>query len=109
VVKWGRQRIQVLSRNKPHAVGDFLETSDFEPLALLDDLDKAGSLHQAGVSAGVQPGHPATNLFDKELVLLELGHADIGDLKLAAYRGLQLVGDCDHIVVVEVEAGNRPV
>ena len=34
---------------------------------------------------------------------------DVGDLQLAARAGLQAGGDGDHVVVVEIEAGDRPV
>jgi hypothetical protein len=33
---------------------------------------------------------------------------DVGDLELAAGRGLEARGDLDHVVVVEIEPGDGP-
>ena len=108
-VQGSGQGFQIVGGYKTHAVSDFLDTGDLESLALLDDLDKAGRLHQAGVGAGIQPGHPTAHFFDEKPVLFKVGFVDVGDFQFAASGGFQLVGNRDHIVVVEIQAGHRPI
>ena len=43
--------------------------------------------------AGVEPGIAAAEPLDRELPLRQIGAVDVGDLELAARRGLQRGGD----------------
>ena len=92
-----------------HAVGDLFEAGDFEALAGLDGLDEGGCLQQGVVGTGVEPGVAAAHSLDVELVAREVGLVDVGDLELAARRGLDLLCDSDDVLVVEVKARHGEV
>ena len=70
---------------------------------------KMRGLQQRFVGAGVEPGMAAAHDRHVELARVEIVPVDVGDLQLAARRGLQVAGDVDHLVVVEIEAGDRVV
>src|SRR5699024_6579483 len=52
----------------------------------------------------VEPGRSAREYLDSEGATLQVGPVDVGDLVLAPGRRADLVGDRDHVVVVEVQA-----
>ena len=58
------------------------------------------------MGAGVEPGETATEALDIQVAALEVGIVDVGDLQLAAWRGLDRLGDLDHVVVIEVQTGH---
>ena len=59
------------------------------------------------MGAGVEPGRAAPELEDVQVAALEVDPVDVGDLELAPGRGLEVLGDLDHLGVVEVEARDR--
>ncbi len=69
---------------------------------MLDGGDEVGSLEQALVGAAVEPGDPATEPDRLQLTIVEVRSIHIRDLKLAACRGCQVLGDIDNLIVVEV-------
>ena len=70
---------------------------------MLDGLHVLRGFQQAVVGAGVEPGETATEALDIQVAALEVGIVDVGDLQLAAWRGLDRLGDLDHVVVIEVQ------
>ena len=58
------------------------------------------------MGAGVEPGEPTAEAFNVKIATLKVGIVDVGDLQLAAWRRLDRLGDLDHVVVVEVQAGH---
>mgnify|MGYP000172639273 CR=1 FL=1 len=98
--------MDLLSRDVAHAIGNLFEAGDLEALAGLDSLDEGCSLQQGVVRAGIEPGVAAAHGLDVELVAREVSLIDVGDLELAARAGLEVFGDVDDAVVVEVEAGD---
>ena len=88
---------------------DFLRAGDFQSLALLDRRDELAGVEQAVVGAGVEPGVAAPQRLHLQPALLEVDAIDVGDLQLAARRRLECGGDVDHVVVVEVQPGDREV
>lgn len=89
------------------AVGNFFQTGDFQALAVFDGLHKVPGFQQGVVGAGIQPGKAPAQHLDIELALIQVGHVHIGDFQLAPGGGLDIAGNLDHLVVVEVEAGDR--
>ena len=61
------------------------------------------------VSPRVQPRIATPELVHIEVAALQIGVVDGGDLKLAAGGRLDVCSDVQHIIVVEIEAGDRPV
>ena len=104
-----RQVLDLRGRDESHPVGDLLDAGDLEPLPGLDGLDVVGGLDQRLGRAGVEPGEPAAEPLDAELAALEIVAVDVGDLQLAPRRGLQVRGDLDDLVVVEIEPGDGEV
>ena len=76
---------------------------------MLQHLHELPGLEQRVVRAGVEPGEPAAELDQRRPVLAHVGEVDVGDLQLAARRRLQRARDVDHVVVVEVQPGDRLV
>ncbi|MNF69814.1 hypothetical protein D3C84_517060 [compost metagenome] len=58
------------------------------------------------MGAGVEPGETSTKTLDLQVSALKIGIVDVSDFQLAARRRFHRLGDLDHIVVVEVQAGN---
>ena len=56
----------------------------------------------------VDDGGSITELLDVQLAEREVGAVDVGDLELAARRGPEPGGDAGDLVVVEVQARDRP-
>jgi hypothetical protein len=61
------------------------------------------------VGPRIEPGEAAAEPLHMELARLHVVAVDIGDLELAAGRGLDRRGDIDHVRPVEIEPGRRPV
>ena len=59
--------------------------------------------------AGIEPGKTSAEHLDIEISPLHVDAIDVGDLELAARRGLQLGGDLDDLVIIEIEARDRDV
>ena len=94
------------SSMKPAPPGDLLDAADLPALPFLDDADELGRLHHRGVGAGVEPRGAAVEHGDGQLAPPQVLVVDRGDLQLAAGARLDLRGDLDDLVVVEVEAGD---
>ena len=108
-----RQRLgkcfELFRRDPALAEGDFFRAGNLEALAFFNGRDELAGFEQAIVGAGVEPGIAATHDFDVELSLLEVEAVEVGDLEFAAGRGLEVAGQIDDLVVVEVEAGDGVV
>ena len=76
---------------------------------MLDGADEAARLVEALVGPRVEPGEAASEPLDLELPALEIDPVDVGDLQLAARTGGKARGDVEHLIVVEIEAGDCPV
>lgn len=101
--------LELLLVDKALAVGNLLDAGDVDALPLLDDGNELGGLEEAVVRAGVQPDHAAAHALHRKGVGAEISLVDGGNLELAARRGLDGTCDVHDVVVVEVEAGHRPV
>src|SRR3990172_2369011 len=86
--------------------GDLLGTGNFETLPLLDRGDERAGLEERIVRSGVEPRVTAPQELHREPLLLEVETVEIGDLQLAARRGLDPTRKLDHVLVVEVQAGH---
>ena len=62
------------------------------PWPVLDHADKVGRIHQRIHRAGVQPGIAAAQQLHIQRAVLQIHPVQIGDLQLAAGRGLYLLG-----------------
>ncbi len=76
---------------------------------MLDGADEAGGVGQGVEGAGVEPGGAAGQDLHGQPAGLQVGAVDVGDLVLAAGGGLEVLGDLDDVVVVEVQAGHGVV
>src|SRR5262249_11067379 len=104
-----RQAAQIVRVNKTARISNFLRTADQESLPVLNRANELRCLQQRIMASGVEPGIAAPELDDMKFLAFEVAPIDVCDLKFAAGRGAQAGGDVEHIVVVEVEAGDRPV
>src|SRR4028118_1275489 len=59
--------------------------------------------------AGAGPAEPAPEPLDPKPAGVQISAVDVCDLKLAAVRGGQAGSDVEDGVIVEVEAGDRPI
>ena len=101
--------LELFRRDPALAEGDFFRAGDLEALALLDGGDELAGFEQAVVGAGVEPGVAAAHDLDVELALFEVEAVEVGDFQFTARRGLEVAGEVDDLVVVEVEAGDGVV
>ena len=89
---------QLLWRNPSVVQGDFLQTGDFQPLALLDDLDEGAGLAQTVVRAGVEPRKTALQLPNFQFATLQIFLIDGRDFQFATRTRLDVLGDFHHAV-----------
>ena len=68
---------------------------------------KVEASQQGLVGPGVEPGVAAPEPFDGEAVPAQVVQVDVGDLQFAAGGRLEVGGDVEHVVVVEVEPRHR--
>ena len=97
----------VIRRYVAHPVRNLLEACNHQSLSLFDRLHIVGGLDQRIVGSGVEPSDATPKPFDVQLPALEIRSIDIRDFKLAAGRGLQPSRDIDHLIVIEIQPGNR--
>ena len=86
--------------------GDLLGDRDRQVLGVLHGADELRGLVQALHGAGVQPRVAAAEGDHGQRPLLQVHPVEVGDLKLAAGRGLNLVGLGGDVARVEVQAGD---
>ena len=86
--------------------GDLLGDGHGQVLGVLHGADELGGLVQALHGAGVQPGVAAAEGHDGQRPLLQVHPVEVGDLQLAAGRGLDPMGLGGHVARVEVQAGD---
>src|SRR3546814_11089674 len=72
---------------------------------MLDGLHELRGVDEAVVGAGVEPGIAAAEALHLQLPDLEVAAVEIGNLQLAARRGLQVGSDIADLLVIEVEPG----
>src|SRR5215510_3295224 len=100
---------QVLLTDKTLDVRNLLGAANQQTLTMLDRADEFRCLQKAIMSPGIEPGIAAAKLDDAKFAKLKVATIDIGDLELAASGRPQASRNIEHAIVVEVEAGNRPV
>lgn len=86
--------------------GDLLGHGHGKVLGVLHGADELRGLVQALHGAGVQPGVAAAEGHDGQRPLLQVHPVEVGDLQLAAGRGLDPMGLGGHVARVEVQAGD---
>jgi len=84
--------------------GGFLGAADLDALTFLDGLDVGAGLVEGSAGAGIEPGEASREFLDPEGAAAEVLHVDVGDLEFSAGGRLQVPGDGDDVVVVEVQA-----
>src|SRR5690606_35700243 len=89
--------------------GDLLRAAHPQALARLDGLDVVGRLQQRPGRAGIEPCVAAAQALQVQYALVEITAVEVGDLELAARRGLERSGEIAGAPVVEVQAGHRIV
>src|SRR5215210_1537711 len=88
---------------------DLLEAHDLEALAVLDGADERRRLLKHLVGPGIEPRKAAAEALDAQVPAIEIGLVDVGDFELAPARRSDGRGDIEHVIVVIIEAGDRPV
>ena len=58
------------------------------------------------MGAGVEPGKATAHDLHEQLAILQVDAVHVGDLDLAARRGLDRRRDIEHLVVVEIKPGH---
>ena len=86
--------------------GDLLGHGYGQVLGVLHGADELRRLVEALHGAGVQPRVAAAEGHDGQRPLLQVHPVEVGDLQLAAGRGLDPMGLGGHVARVEVESGD---
>src|SRR3546814_7481391 len=97
---------QILRPDIAHAPRHLLGRGDRQALTLFDGAHEIRRVEQRVVRARVEPREAAAERLDAQVAAFEIGAVDVGDLQFAARRRLQVAGDADDAIVVEIEAGD---
>ncbi len=97
---------QIRLRDEAHAQRDLLETGNLESLPMFDGGNVVTRFQQAGLGAGVEPGHAAAEQFHVQRFLFEVEQIEICDFKFAACRWTQAPAKIDNLLVVNIETGH---
>ena len=100
---------QFVVGQESHPPSDLFRRADLQALTRFDGAYEAGGVGEGIEGAGVEPGRPARQNFHLQLARLEVDAVDVGDFVLAAGGRLELLGDADDVVVVEVQARDREI
>src|SRR5215217_3161642 len=84
--KWFGNGAELRLINKTHSVSHLLNTSDLQPLALLNYIYKLPGLHQRSKGTGIQPGCSPAQYPHFQLALLQIYLIHICNFILAARR-----------------------
>ena len=98
-----RGLLQLGGRDPAVLPGDLLGDGHGQVLGVLHGADELGGLVQALHGAGVQPRVASAQGDDGQRPLLQVHPVEVGDLKLAASRGLDLMRLGGHVARVEIE------
>ena len=98
--------LEPIGRDPAVLPGDLLGDGHRQVLGVLHGADELGGLVQALHGAGVQPGVAAAEGHDGQRPLLQVHPVEVGDLQLAAGRGLHPMRLGGHVARVEVQAGD---
>lgn len=101
-----RGPLQLGGRDPAVLPGDLLGDGHGQVLGVLHGADELRGLVQALHGAGVQPRVAAAQGDHGQRPLLQVHPVEVGDLQLAAGRGLDLAGLGGHVARVEVQAGD---
>ena len=88
----------------PLMIGNFLETGDFQALAVLDDGHELRGFEEGVVGAGIEPRSAAAEELDEKLAPFEVEAVEVGDLEFAAGGGLEALGERDDFAIVKIQA-----
>lgn len=98
--------LEPLGRDPAVLPGDLLGHGHGQVLGVLHGADELRRLVEALHGAGVQPRVAAAEGHHGQRPLLQVHPVEVGDLQLAAGRGLDLAGLGGHVARVEVQAGD---
>ena len=98
--------LEPLGRDPAVLPGDLLGHGHGKVLGVLDGADELRRLVQALHGAGVEPRVAAAQGHHRQRPLLQVHPVEVGDLELAAGRGLNLMRLGGHVARVEVQAGD---
>ena len=101
-----RGLLQLGGRDPAVLPGDLLGDGHGQVLGVLDGADELRGLVQALHGAGVQPRVAAAEGDDRQRPLLQVHLVEVGDLELAAGRGLDPMRLGGDVARVEVQAGD---
>ena len=103
------QLFHLLRRDPAPAVGNFFQASNLEALPTLkrgNELPRLRRLSWVPVSS---QSITAAHDFHIELALLQIERVYVGDFEFTTWAGLDVRSNVAHLVVVEVQAGDRIV
>jgi len=97
------QRAELVGSDIAFVVGDFFEAGDLQTLTVFDCGDKIAGLKQALMGARIEPGNAPAQHFHLEPAATQVFPVDIRYFELAAQRRLQLTGNVNHVIIIEIE------
>jgi len=109
LLEWFGEFTELVIGDEAFLVSDLFRAADDLAGPCLEDADVVGGVGHRVDGAGVEPDVAVIELGDLELAALEVLLVDGGDLDLVASARLNVLGDLDDIVVVEVEADHGEV
>ena len=92
-----------------HVIGYLLRRRDFYSLQALNGLDEVRRVEQCVNGARVEPREASAHKADIEIAVFEIYLVYVGYLKLAARRGLDMLGNFNNTVIIKIKTGDNIV
>src|SRR6185369_8695336 len=103
------QPAQLSFIDKAHSECNLFGAGDLEALPLLKCTNELGGLKQAVRRSRIEPGIATPKQFNGQVPALQVRSINVRYLKFATRGGREARSDIDHLLIVKIQAGYRPV
>ena len=104
--KWFGQFFELIGSDISPAVSNFFHTGNIQALALLNNGNKLCSFQKTFVRSCIKPCHSSSQKFYMQLLLEKIFVVDRCDFQFTAGRRLNLFGDGDNLIIIEIQPRN---
>ena len=95
--------------NESHSIGNFLRTTNFHSLSLLERLHKACRFDKRIKRPCIEPGKSSPHLLHMKRILAKIPRVYIGDFQFTPPRGLDLRRIANDLIIEKIKPCDGPI